>query len=80
MKVLKTSETKHNELLSLLNPLIDFMEANGFNYFMVAGKDSICTRHLRGDYDDIYGMIKGLSDKNNSLRAMINDVVNSEKV
>lgn len=57
------TETKHEELLTLLNPLIDFMIENNFNYFLVAGKDGTCTRHLRGNFNDVTSIITGLMKK-----------------
>jgi hypothetical protein len=34
-------ENKQEELLKLINPLINFMHENGYNYFLVAGKDEV---------------------------------------
>lgn len=80
MKKLESiTETKHKELLSLLNPLIDFMIANEYSYFLVAGKDGTCTRHLRGEFDDVAGMITGLMETNKQVRAIIESSVNDLK-
>jgi hypothetical protein len=65
------TETKHEELLSLLNPLVDFMLENKFNYFMVAGKDGVCTRHLIGEFDDVTGMIIGMMENNKEVKGII---------
>ncbi|MBK7885495.1 MAG: hypothetical protein IPJ81_18150 [Chitinophagaceae bacterium] len=73
------TETKHEELLSLLNPLIDFMIANNYSYFLVAGKDGTCTRHLRGEFDDVAGIITGLMENNKQVRAIIESSVNDLK-
>lgn len=70
------TEPKHEELLSLLNPLVDFMHQNNFNFFLVAGKDGICTRHLRGNYDDVVGMITGMMQDNKQVDIVIRDAVN----
>lgn len=70
------TETKHEELLSLLNPLIDFMIKNEYNYFLVAGKDGICTRHLRGNFDDLTGIITGMMENNKDVRAILEYSVN----
>jgi len=67
------SEDKHAELLMILNPLIDFMIENKYNYFLVAGKDEICTRHLRGKSSDISGMITGMMKKNKEVEEIIKD-------
>lgn len=61
------TENKHKELLSLLNPLVDFMIENEYSYFIVAGKDGTCTRHLRGDYIDVHGMISGMMENNSGI-------------
>lgn len=68
------TENKHKELLSLLNPLVDFMIENEYSYFTVAGKDGTCTRHLRGDYIDVHGMISGMMENNKQVNEMIKDV------
>lgn len=76
MELKKTIETKHKELLALLNPLIDFMVENKFNYFLIIGKDGTCTRHLRGHFDDITGMITGMMKANKEVRGMLEYSVN----
>ena len=65
------SETKHQELLALLNPLVDFMIENKYNYFLVVGKDGTCTRHLRGKFDDVTGMIAGMMETQPCVRDII---------
>lgn len=65
------NEIQHNELLTLLNPLVDFMTENGFSFFMVAGKDGTCTRHMRGQLSDVAGMIRGMMENNDCVREMI---------
>ena len=65
------AQTKHAELLALLNPLVDFMTANNFNYFLVAGKDGTCTRHMRGNFLDVTGMISGMMETNDEVKAII---------
>lgn len=60
MELETIAKTKHKELMVLINPLIDFMTANNYSFFLVAGKDGTCTRHLRGNYDDVHGMITGM--------------------
>lgn len=69
-------EAKHNELLSLLNPLAEFMNKNGFNYFLVAGKDGKCARYAAGRREDISGMISGLIKSNKEVADIIGDAVN----
>lgn len=75
MELEKITETKHEELLSLLHPIIDFMIENKFNYFLVAGKDGTCTRHMRGSFDDVTGMIKGMMEKNEDVLKIINQLI-----
>ena len=65
------AQTKHAELLALLNPLVDFMTANNFNYFLFAGKDGTCTRHTRGNFLDVTGMISGMMETNDEVKAII---------
>ena len=75
MEIQKTNETKHQELLALLNPLLDFLTENNYNLFLVAGKDGICTRHAFGDNGDIAGMLKGMMENNEDIKTLINQVV-----
>ncbi len=65
--------------MSLLNPLVDFMIENEYSYFIVAGKDGTCTRHLRGNYDDVHGMITGMMQTQKQVGAMLTDIVNDFK-
>lgn len=69
------TETKHKELLLLVNPLIDFMTANGFSFLFVAGKDGTCTRHLRGQYNDVAGMITGMMETQKQVGAMLKEII-----
>lgn len=71
MDLQKITEAKHKELLELLNPLIDFMVENNFNYFLVAGKDGTCTRHLRGEFDDVVGMVTGMAENNTQVHGLL---------
>ena len=66
-------ETKHSQLLSLLNPLIDFMIENKFSYFVVAGKDGTCSRHLNGDFDDLSSMLSGMMENNPQVKRLLKD-------
>lgn len=68
----KVQETNHDELTQLLNPLVKFIQENNYSFFLMAGKDGICTRHLQGDFDDITGMIIGLMEKNKQFEGLIN--------
>ncbi len=75
MELETIAESKHKELLSLLNPLVDFMTENGYSYFLVAGKEGTCTRHLRGQYDDVEGMIIGMMKTQKQVGGMLKDIV-----
>ena len=75
MKIQKTNETKHSELLALLNPLLDFLTENNYNLFLVAGKDGTCTRHAFGDNGDIAGMLKGMMETSEDVKTLINKIV-----
>lgn len=79
MKLETLNEIKHKELLVLLNPLVDFMTANKFSFFLVAGKDGTCSRHLRGTYEDVHGMITGMMQTQKQVGAMLTDIVNDFK-
>jgi hypothetical protein len=45
-------ESNHDELLSLLKPLVEFMDKHEYNYLFVADKDELCSRYIRGTRDD----------------------------
>jgi hypothetical protein len=79
MKLDTVIETKHKELLLLINRLVDFMTTNGFSFLFVAGKEGTCTRHLRGNYDDVHGMITGMMEKNKQVEVMFTEIVNEFK-
>ena len=73
------SQTKHKELLALVNPLIKFMHENNFNYFLVAGKDGTCTRHLRGSAVEVEGMITGMMENHQQVREIFEYCVTEMK-
>ena len=70
-------ESKHKELMALMNPLIDFMIENDFSYFLVAGKDGVCTRHMRGKFDDVSGMLTGMMENNQEEKGLLKYAVES---
>lgn len=79
MELETLNETKHKELMQLINPLVDFMSVNEFSFFLVAGKDGTCTRHLRGNYDDVHGMITGMMKTQKQVGVMLTDIVDDFK-
>ena len=66
--------SKHDELLLLINPLVDFMEKNSFNFLLVAGKDGTCSRYMHGNYDDLHGMIKGMTETQPKLLEIVKEI------
>lgn len=79
MKLETLNETKYKELMAFINPLIDFMTANDYSFFLVAGKNGTCTRQLGGNYDDVHGMITGMMQSQKQVGAMLSDIVNDFK-
>ena len=65
------AESKHDELLALLNPLLDFMTSNKYSFFLVAGKDGTCTRHMRGMADDLSAMLGGMAENNKDVKGIL---------
>ena len=67
-------ETNHDELLSLINPLVDFMDQHGYTFLLVAGKDGTCSRYMRGNYDDLHGIIKGMTETQPQLLKIVKEI------
>ena len=65
------ADSKHNELRTLLTPLIDFMIANDYHYFLVVGKDGVCSRHMSGHIDDLSGMLEGMAEHNEDVKGLL---------
>lgn len=65
------NETQHEELLTFLNPLVDFMSQNGYSFMMVAGKDGLCSRTLMGDFHDVTGMLIDMAEKNRQVEGIV---------
>lgn len=72
----KPEPTKHEQLLSLLLPLIEFMDKNEFSYFLVAGKDGTCSRYMRGNFQDAISMLTGMAENNPEVKYMLKEAVN----
>lgn len=72
-------QNTHDELLALANPLIDFMIERGYHFFLVAGKDGVCMRHLKGDKDELHGIISGLMETNDRIRKMFKEILKEIK-
>jgi len=71
-----STETKHDELLTLLLPLVDFMNVNGFGYFLVAGKDDIASQYVGGKTEYIPGMLESLFVKNPNIQENVAHIIN----
>lgn len=69
-------DTKHDELLNLLMPLVDFMNANGFSYFMVAGKEEVCSQYVGGKAEDISGILESLFIKHTNIKDAVEEIIN----
>jgi len=69
-------ENKHQELLNLLLPLIDFMDKNNFHYFLIAGKDGVCSRYLEGKPTELLSMITSMAEKHPQFKTILNLAVN----
>jgi hypothetical protein len=70
------SENRHKELLGVLMPLIDFMDKNGYSYFLVAGKDGVCSRYMRGNFNDVTGMLTGMAENNKEVKVILEHSLN----
>jgi hypothetical protein len=70
-KLTPVNESNHAELMSLINPLIDFMQKNEYSFFLVAGKDGIATRQMLGKLDDLSGMIEGMMKNHPQVESLI---------
>lgn len=79
MELSTISENKHQELLSRLNPLMDFLTKNGYSYFVVAGKEGTCSRYIGGKRDDVAGMISGIAESQKQIADMFIDIVKDVK-
>lgn len=71
-----STETHHDELLTLLLPLVDFMNVNGFSYFLVAGKDEIASQYVGGKTEDISGMLESLFVKHPNIQENVAHIIN----
>lgn len=68
-------KTKQKELLELLKPLIEFMDKNEFNYFLTAGKDGVCSRYMRGNFNDTISMLTGMAENNDVVKDILEATV-----
>lgn len=74
MKVEK--EIKHDLMLDLLNPLIDLLEKEGFNFLIVAGKDGLCSRYAAGNKIELTDILGELCQKNPQLKNVLKEASN----
>ena len=68
--------TIHDELLKLIIPLVEFMDNNGFSYFLVAGKDGTACRYMKGDFDEVGGMLISMAEKTPQVQKLLTEVIN----
>jgi hypothetical protein len=75
MEIQHTINSNHEELLALLNPLVDFLIENNYSFFLVAGKDGLCSRYAFGDNGNVAGMINGMMETNKDIDVLIKQIV-----
>ena len=66
------NQKNQEELLKLLNPLIEFMDKNNFHYFLVAGKDGVCSRYMRGETEEVISMFSGFAKNHDCVGSILN--------
>jgi len=79
MKLDPISENKHQELLKHLKPLVDFMDKSGYNYFLVAGRDGVCSRYMSGAADDVTSMLTDMAEKHKQVKVILEHSLNDIK-
>jgi hypothetical protein len=65
------TQAQHLELLEFLKPLVEFMQTNNYHFFLVAGKNNVCSRCFRGEIEDTAGMITGMMNNNEIIHSII---------
>ena len=68
----------HTHLLSLVNPLVDYMKAQGYHFLLVAGKDNLCTLLLRADAANLAGMLQGMLEHHPEIAATVREALNHQ--
>ena len=77
----KSVEEKHKEMLVLLLPLVEFMDANKFNYLIVAGKEGTAARYLRvGDFSDLGDILSDAAKSHESIHNVLKNGIKNEEV
>lgn len=76
MKAENITETTHDEFLKLLIPVIEFMHTNGFSYFMVAGKEEVCSQYVGGKAEDISGILESLFINHTNIKDAVEEIIN----
>jgi hypothetical protein len=75
MEIQKTIDSNHSELLALLKTLVDFLIEKEYSFFLVAGKDGVCSRYAFGDDGDVAEMINGMMEVNKDVDVLIKQIV-----
>jgi len=75
MEIEDITETTHDEFLTLLVPVIEFMHKHKYSYFLVAGKDDLCSQYVGGNAADISGMLESLFIKHPNIKEAVKSVI-----
>lgn len=67
----------HDQMLKLLLPLIDYMNTNGFSYFLVAGKNNVASNYVAGNPEDINGMLESLFLNHPNIKEAVEQLINN---
>jgi len=67
MKLEKTQEEKHKDIVALMNPLLEHLRANNYTFLVVAGKDDLCSRYMEGTQETLFGMLNMQAKTNKSF-------------
>jgi len=67
---------EHKELIAKLAGLVDFLQRNGFGYWLSVGKDGQGANYCGGKVHDVVDVVSDLASRNEQVAKLLQDALN----
>lgn len=71
-------ENQHDEMLEQLEPFIEYLQTNGFQYFINVAKNGIAANYIGPTRAELTACLGNLVERNKEVESLLVDALNYE--
>lgn len=71
-------KNQHDEMLDQLKPFIEYLQANGFQYFINVAKDGLAANYISPTRAELTSCLGNLVKRNKQVESLLADALNHE--